>query len=157
SATSYRIAGRLSSKNLTLVETESQFARSVKDLFARIKPRKVIETGTYWGTGTTTIIAAALRDLDIANPQFVSIEVNPKNFQRAQANIAKANLKVELLHGLSVPRSLLPSMQQIEEQLVKNVVSDGLIVDHEERDRAKLYFGETNFSDLQDDLLGKTL
>jgi hypothetical protein len=84
--TSYRVAGRVPSKRpLTGVGTESQFARSVADLFARIRPRKVIETGSYHGTGTTTIIAKALRQkrffgLSHFTPpdvSFVSIEVNP--------------------------------------------------------------------------------
>jgi hypothetical protein len=155
--TGYRIAGRLSDKNQTLIEIESQFAKRVRELFARIRPRRIIETGTYWGTGTTTIIATALADAGIDDAQFVSIEINPKNFQRAQANLAKLGLNVELIHGLSVPRNLLPTMQQIEEQFVRNVESDGLIVDHEEIDRVQRYYQETDFRDLPDDLLGKTL
>jgi hypothetical protein len=66
-------------------------------------------------------------------------------------------LSVELLNGLSVPRRLLPTIQQIEDQLVRNVEDDGLIVDHEENDRAQLYYRETDFSDLPDDLLGDVL
>src|ERR1700733_6852787 len=157
STTGYRIASQLSDKNQTLIEMESQFARRVRELFAQIRPQRIIETGTYWGTGTTTIIATALRDLDIDDAQFGSIEVNPKNLQRAQANLAKAGLSVELINGLSVPRDMLPTLQQIEEQFVRNVQSDGLIVDHEEVDRVQRYFQETDFSDLPDDLLGETL
>jgi hypothetical protein len=155
--TGYRIAARLSKKDQTLIEAESQFGTCVREVFARIRPKRIIETGTYFGTGTTTIIATSLRDLGIDDAEFISIEINPKNLQRAQANLAKAGLSVELLHGLSVPRKLLPTLQQIEEQFVRNVECDGLIVDHEEIDRVQKYYGETDFSDLPDDLLGKTL
>ena len=156
--TSYRIAGRLSGKNQTLVECESQFARCVRELFTRIRPTKIIETGTYWGTGTTTIIAAALRDLGLSDEaRFISIEVNPKNLQRAQVNLAKAGLNVELINGLSVPRKMLPSPEQIDRDLVQNVLADSLVVDHEEPDRVRLYMGETDFPGVPDDMLGAAL
>ena len=155
---SYRIAGRLSEKkDLTLVTTESQFARSVRDIFARIRPTRIIETGTYRGTGTTTIIASAIRDLGIEKAQFVSIEVNPSNVKRAIENLAKAGLNVEIINGLSVPRSMLPTREQIERDLVQHVIADGLVVDHEEGERAELYFRETNFADLPEDVLGQVL
>jgi hypothetical protein len=156
-STSYRIAGRLSTKNLTLIESESQFARNVRELFAKICPRRIIETGTYFGTGTTTIIANAIRELNIEDAQFISIEINPKHLKRAEENLSKAGLSVELMNGLSVPRACLPTIQQIDSELVKNVIADNLIVDHEEHDRAEKYFRETDFGDLPDDLLGDAL
>ncbi len=155
---SYRIASRLSNKkDLTLVSVESQFSRAIRDLFARVRPTRIIETGTYRGTGTTMIIASAIRDLVIEQAQFVSIEVNPTNFKRATENLAKAGLAVELINGLSVPRSMLPSIEQIERELVQSVVADGLVVDHEEHERAELYFRETDYSSLPDDMLGQAL
>jgi predicted O-methyltransferase YrrM len=156
-STGYQIAGRLSKKDLTLVETESQFGRCVREIFGRIRPTKVIETGTYWGTGTTTIIARALRDLGIEDAQFVSIEVNPINVARARRNLAEAGLSVDLINALSVPRGLLPTREQIERELVKTVQADGLIVDHEEHERAQLYFRETDFADLPEDALGDAI
>lgn len=155
---SYRIAAHLDqSKDLTRIDTESHFARCIKDLFARIRPKRVIETGTYHGTGTTTVIARAIRDLRIADSRFISIEVNPRNVTRATSNLQKEDLVVELFNGLTVPRELLPSIEQIDRELVKNVISDDLIVDHEEADRARLYYGETDFGDLPDDMLGTAL
>jgi hypothetical protein len=159
-ATSYRIASRLGDsvkKDLTLVSVESQFARSMRDLFAYLRPRRIIETGTYRGTGTTTIIASAIHDLEIENAQFISIEVNPGNVKRAQENLAKAGLQVEVINGLSVPRALLPTMEQIEREMVHSVIADGLVVDHEESRRAELYFRETDFAALPDDVLGQVL
>lgn len=157
-STHYRIAAHLDQKkDLTRIDTESHFAKCVKDLFARVRPRRVIETGTYHGTGTTTIIARALRDLRIEDARFISIEVNPRNLIKATANLQKEDLVVELFNGLTVPRAMLPSMDEIDEELVRNVVADGLVVDHEEHERARLYFGETDFSDLPDDMLGTAL
>lgn len=157
-STGYRIAARLAQqKDLTRIDTESHFARCVKDLFARVRPRRVIETGTYHGTGTTTVIARALRDLAIDEARFISIEVNPRNITRATTNLQNEDLSVELFNGLSVPRALLPDLQAIETELVKNVLADGLVVDHEEPERARLYYGETDFAALPDDMLGTAL
>ena len=102
----YRIAGRLSPEDLTRISTESSFADRIKSLFAQARPKKIIETGTYLGTGTTTIIATALKDLGLAEATFFSIEVNPKHYSRALSHITKENLNVQLLNGLSVPRAL---------------------------------------------------
>jgi hypothetical protein len=155
---SYRIASRLSNrKDLTLITVESQFARALKELFTRVRPRRIIETGTYRGTGTTAIIAGTIRDLFIEDAQFISIEVNPANVKRAKENLAKAGLSVEIINGLSVPRSALPSLEQIERELVQNVLADGLVVDHEEHERAELYFRETDFTGLPEDVLGQVL
>ena len=153
----YRIAAHLSEKDLTRVDAASHFGRCIGDLFSRIRPRKVVETGTYRGTGTTTIIARALRDLGLDDARFISIEVNPGNVERATQNLANAGLDVDVRTGLSVPRGLLPTIAEIERAYVANVRSEGLIVDHEEADRARLYFGETNFPHLPDDLLGAAL
>ncbi|HVT89395.1 MAG TPA: hypothetical protein VHD56_11125 [Tepidisphaeraceae bacterium] len=153
----YLIAGRMSNKDLTRIDTQGQFARSIQSLFEKIRPRKIIETGTYRGTGTTAVIANALRELEIDDARFLSIEINPRHLAIARDNLAKAGLSVELLHGLSVPRSLLPSIEQIEQDLVKQVMADGLIVDHEEADRARLYYNETNYADLPQDMLGQAL
>jgi cephalosporin hydroxylase len=154
----YRIAGHVSLKqNLTGVATESHLARCVRQLFAQVRPRRVIETGTYHGTGSTTIIASALRDAGIGDATFFSIEVNPHNYRKSLANLAKQNLAVSVLNGLSVPRQLLPSREQIEQHYVREVEADGIFVDHEEAQRAMLYHKETDYPDAPDDLLGRCL
>jgi hypothetical protein len=154
----YRIAGRMSPQDLTRVDTGSHFARCIGDVFARVRPRRIIETGTYLGTGTTMVIARALRDLALSEEStFYSIEVNPKHAERAATTLKKAGYRVEILNGLSLPRGLLPTPEQIERMYVNSVVADGLVVDHEESDRAKLYHRETDFPELPDDLLGKVL
>ncbi len=155
-----KIAGEVASSNdLTAVNGESQFAIAIRNLFARIKPARIIETGTYTGEGTTKVIASTLRELGIADTCFYSIECNPVNYQRALANLGNSGLldKVSVLHGLSVPRALLPTLHEIEEKYVTGIEFDDIFVDHQEKDRALLYFKETDFGNIPDDLLGETL
>ena len=153
----YKIAGRLSPKDLTRIDTGSHFARCIRDTFAKVRPKRIIETGTYLGTGTTLVIARALRELGLEDATFCSIEINPAHVRRAIENLAKHGFVVDILNGLSVPRALLPTVTQIEDAYVKHVLADGLIVDHEEADRARLYHRETDFPNLPEDLLGKAL
>ena len=76
------------------VNTQSSFGDSIKTLFTKIKPKKIVETGTYLGTGTTTIIAEVLRELGIKNSVFYTIEVNPEYHAKAKKHFAKNNIKV---------------------------------------------------------------
>jgi hypothetical protein len=153
----YKIAGRLSPKDLTRIETGSHFARCIRDTFAKLRPKRIVETGTYLGTGTTLVMAHALRELGLEDATFYSIEVNPAHVRRAIENLAKHGFVVDILNGLSVPRALLPTVTQIEDAYVKHVLADGLVVDHEEADRARFYHRETDFPSLPEDLLGKSL
>jgi FkbM family methyltransferase len=146
-------------KDLTKIDGDSEFARAIRNLFRVHQPRRIIETGTYLGTGTTRVIAETLRDLGLNDAAFYSIEINPEHLARAYANLQSAGLaaQVRLQRGLSVPRSLLPTMEQIEESTVKQPEFGNIFVDHREARRAKLYFAETNFADCHDDLLGRAL
>ncbi|UCC96701.1 MAG: glycosyltransferase [Phycisphaerales bacterium] len=137
----------------THIETQSSFGAEIRELFAKIRPKKIIETGTYLGTGTTTIIARALEALGIDDATFYTIEVNPQNHARAKEYLAANNLKVHALNGLSVPRSLLPDRDQIARRTITDVDYDGIFADHDEADRVPLYFNETDFPGVGDDLL----
>ncbi len=139
------------------VELKSQFSAKINELFKKIRPKKIIETGTYLGTGTTTIIAKALRRLKIEDALFFTIEVNPRHYQQAKIYFLSNNLKVKALNGLSSPRALLPNRQQIAQKtLLKNGSAD-IFVDHSEEKRVELYYNETNFSDVPDNLLYECL
>lgn len=153
----YRIAGRMSASDLTRVDGQSRFADRIRQLFREIRPTRLVETGTYHGTGTTTIIAQALKDLALHDATFFSIEVNPKNYSKALAHLTREGLNVRLLNGLSVPRAILPTRQDIERRLVKDVIADGLVVDHEPENRVEFYFRETDFPHLPDALLDHVL
>src|SRR4051812_17913784 len=111
----YKVAGDYDEgKGLMSVNTESEFAKQIFELFSRIRPRKIIETGTFLATGTTAIIGLTLRQLKIERPEFYSIEVNPQFFAHAHNNVQKLGINVQLLQGLSVPRAMLPSKADIE-------------------------------------------
>jgi len=143
----------------TKVAAESDFSTYIQNLFKKSRPKKIIETGTYLGTGTTTIIASSLRQLGIDDAAFYTIEVNPKYHQTAMNNLRNGGLLgcVTPLNGLSVPRGILPTIQEIEEKCVKSIEFDDIFVDHQEHERALLYYRETNFDGLPDNLLGQCL
>ncbi len=155
-----RIAGEVAANHdLTAVGGESEFADAISQLFAQIRPRKIIETGTYHGDGTTRIIAGTLKSLGIEDAVFCTIECNPDNYRQAHANLTRSGLigGVNLLHGLSVPRSKLPTIEEIEKSCVSNIEFDDIFVDHQEQQRALLYYRETDFTGVDDDMLGKAL
>jgi hypothetical protein len=59
--------------DLTKISQESDFARSIREIFTKYRPTKIIETGTYLGTGTTSVIASTLRQLNLNDTRFYSI------------------------------------------------------------------------------------
>ena len=154
----YRTAADVdATKNLTSMGTESRFGELLKELFCAERPHRLIETGTYRGTGSTTLIAEALVAAGLHDAEFYSIEVNAQNIARAKQHLSNRGFNVRILHGLSVPRTLLPTREQIEKLYVRSVEADGVFVDHKTENRAELYFGETNFPDVPDDQLGACL
>lgn len=162
SSPSIRIAGEgIKDADLTEVGGESTFARSIRDVFRRFRPQRLIETGTYHGTGTTAILAGCLKDLQADEAQFFSIEVNPRNVQMATANLGRLGLgdRVTILNGLSLPAGLLPDEATIEASLVHNLERDfqNVYVDHPPEHRAHLYFQETHVEGVPEDVLGRCL
>jgi len=145
--------------DLTAVDGDSEFACTIMALFADIRPKKIIETGTYLGEGTTRIIASTLKSLGITDSVFCTIECNPGNYHQAQANLAQRGLidGVHMLHGLSVPRCKLPTIEEIEQSCVNQIEYDDIFVDHQEQQRALLYYRETDFTGVEEDMLGRAL
>jgi glycosyltransferase involved in cell wall biosynthesis/tetratricopeptide (TPR) repeat protein len=146
-------------EDITAVHTDSVFARTIREFFVRMRPKKILETGTFMGTGTTAVIAAALRDFALDDSVFYSIEVNPGLHGLAGRNLEKEGLLayVTLLNGLSIPRGLLPTREEIEKRTVQEPETISLYVDHAENERVENYFRETDFPGVADDLLGKVL
>lgn len=138
------------------IGTESDFADSIQKLFSDIRPTRIIETGTYLGTGTTTIIAKAIKSLSI-KAKFYTIEVHPQNYVQAKEHLENNNYSVIALNGLSIPRSLLPTIAEIRKATVEDVEYDNIFVDHEPEVRTQRYYDETNFRNVPDNLLGKCL
>lgn len=145
--------------DLTQIDNQSEFACAIRQLFAEHRPTKLVETGTYLGEGTTRVIADALRQLGISEAQFHSIEINPGHLAQARGNLSRKGLAslVNLHHGVSVPRGLLPSLSEIERSTVREIEENDLFVDHREHERATLYFKETDFHGIPDDQLGQVL
>jgi len=151
----FKIAGITPIPHGIAVNAQSQFANCVMDLFRQARPSRIIETGTYLGMGTTAAIGNALRQWGI-EAEFFTIEVNPQRHAAAVQNIQRQGFRARALLGLSVPRSLLPSQEQIQKDVVEQEV-DGIFVDHMPENRAELYRQEVDFPGVEDDLLGKCL
>ena len=141
------------------VATESEFARKLRQIIAERRPQKLIETGTHLGQGTTTIIASALKENGLDNAQFHSIEVNPQYYLRACRNLRENGLArfVTLNNGVSVPRRLLPTAEEIAAGIAHAKTQPDVYLDHAEERRVDLYLTETQFDAVEDDLLGKCL
>jgi ADP-heptose:LPS heptosyltransferase/sulfatase maturation enzyme AslB (radical SAM superfamily) len=139
------------------VHGATRFEHELRQLFRAIRPQSVIETGTFLGRGTTSIIWRACRDLAL-NSDITTIEVNPEHHRQACEYFTTNNMAIRLELGLSIPHSKLPDLATINETFViKADTRDGSIYyDHNETQRAALYYGETAF-DVPDNLLEATL
>lgn len=126
------------------VEADTQFEAELRKLFRKIRPTKIIETGTYLGQGTTAIIWRALQDLKI-NADFTTIEVNPFYYHQAILYFEHNRMQIKAELGLSIPRLILPNKEQIADKFVSNKEYEGIYYDFNEHERAELYFRETNF------------
>lgn len=135
------------------VSVESQFCRTIKELFQNRKPTKIIETGTHLGLGSTRVICNAILNAQL-KAKFYSIEVNPRFFAVARANCLSYPVLLKL--GLSVPRDLLPTKEAINEKYVQEQPTEDIFVDGIESRRAEEYFAETDFAG-QDNLLEECL
>ncbi len=140
------------------VAADSEFSRALTTLIAREGIRTVIETGTYFGTGTTATIARALKKGGDGGVCY-SIEVNPRHHAVALQHLRRDGLLdvVRPLLGLSVPRSLLPTPDDIRRTTIDDVAGSTVIVDHDETDRVAKYMGETHNPGVPDNLLAYAL
>jgi len=141
------------------VGEETEFYRTLEQLIQLVRPLTIIETGTYLGRGSTAAICRGLAKLPEIRCAFYTIEVNARHYGQALANLAeKGHLpRVKPLHGLSLPRALLPSKEAIRMATVDAPAHADIFVDFDEDIRADVYFQETNHADCPDDLLGLCL
>jgi predicted O-methyltransferase YrrM len=138
----------------TRIPPDSEFGRAVYRVIEQRRPRRILETGTFIGTGSTRIIVDAVRELGIES-EFVSIEVNPDCHQMAVLNLRGEH--VRLACGLSIPRSLLPARRQIQRESVEYLDPAALHVDHDIETRASEYEAETAWPHACDDLIGQEM
>jgi hypothetical protein len=131
---------------------DGEVAQGIRKTFAAFRPQKIVETGTFLGTGSTTIIASTLRDLSYP-ATFYSIECNPDYYHAARDNLAASGLiqYVNLLNGLSIPRSLLPSSDEIQRLLASCPAN--VFDDFQKSKGGEGYLREVDFPEVQDDLL----
>lgn len=130
-----------------------EFRRAVIDLILEKKPSKVIETGTYYGTGSTRVLIDGLEAAG-GDYQLLTIEVNPENYNVAKCNLA-AWPGVTPMNGLSIPRRLLPSDLDTL-TMIEILRGHDIYVDHGDADRMQLYQQEVSFN-VPDDLLGAAM
>ena len=136
------------------VTAGGELAQMIDTLIMRAKPERILETGTYHGTGTTRIVLDALKHYEL-KADFASIECNSENIKIASANLRGEPVK--LIHALSIPRSRLPSRDQVERETVRHISKLAQYVDHDPSDRAEKYLSETNCADVDDDGIGSVM
>ncbi len=137
------------------VDAETRFESELRAIFREKRPATIIETGTYLGQGTSSIIWRALRDFGIS-ADFTTIEVNPEHHRRAVEHFKSQGMEIRAELGVSVQREMLPDKTEIADRFITNREYDGIYYDHDESVRADRYFAETNFN-VNDDLLRKTM
>lgn len=139
-----------------MTEISQPHSEIIRECFKKYRPRKIIETGTYQGIGSTKLIASLIRDLQIEDSKFYSIECNEGFYQDAKVNLTAHGMQdfVILMKGLSVPKSLLPNESETQEKIERALLTDGIKVDHAEVKLGSVLYSKEAQTDGQEDLLG---
>lgn len=128
------------------VTSSDAFNRTLTEFVRGRGITKVVETGTYKGTGTTTAIAEGMKEFTAA--RMITIEVNPDYYRQAKRNLLKYPF-VKCWNGLSVGRPELPTDISFN-------VPDFVIVDHLPETRSQKYLSEVMYN-VPDNYLEKAL
>jgi hypothetical protein len=128
----------------------SVMIKPVCRLLTRARPRRIVETGTRQGLGTTLAMCQTLRESDLSADQFYSIEVNPELYAQAWNNLSQRGFHPRLLRGLSIPRTLLPTESELRSELQRATGVAGAALDT----CVAALQQETHFPEALDDLLG---
>lgn len=131
----------------------NEFRKAVAELIFEREPLKILETGTFQGMGSTSLLVSAL---EIVGPcyEMHTIEVNPQYYQNAVMHLS-AFPNVCVHNGLSIPKTMLPSAEETQ-AMIDALKGEDIYVDHAEGERIHLYQQEVNF-DGKDDLLKEIL
>jgi hypothetical protein len=140
------------------VRPDSAFASELRDLIHMARPRRILETGTLHALGTTLIVSEALK-INGIEADFRSIECNPHHVAHARHNIEHLGLPVKLVEGLSIPRSQLPTLAEVQHALrTMDALPDPITIDFpESSDPAADYCRETGHPEKPDNWIGKIL
>lgn len=143
------------------VDGSSSLAVVLRDLILTHRLRTVLETGTFRGCGTSSILAGALEELGGA-VEMHTLEVNPKNHRDACRHFrAKGWLRrfwripprppgfLRAWCGLSLKRSELPTRETIRSRC-QEAEKKGLYVDFSRESRDESYCQETGFRGAED-------
>lgn len=93
-----------------------QLRDDILSLVEELKPKYILETGTYFGLGTTMAIIDGLVKAGVDDFLFFTIEANPVFYHKAKANLERLipkgwlNTRVIVQNGLSIPRRYLPEV-----------------------------------------------
>lgn len=149
------------------VDGSSSLAVVLRELILTQRPRKIVETGTFRGCGTSSILAGALEETR-EKVIMHTIEVNPKNHRAACRHFRAKGWRrgfwrmpwqsrgfLQAWCGLSLKRSELPSRETIRSRC-REAERKGLYVDFAADRREEDYGRETAFRGA-DDLLRKCL
>lgn len=109
------------------------FSKKITQLIRENNLKKIIETGTLYGLGTTRAIIQALK----GDETVYSIECNPSHYRKAIENNKGAI--VQFLLGHSIGRAQIPVDPSFDG------LPDYIVVDHKERERKSKYNSEVNF------------
>ena len=124
----------------------NSFTQALTELVVYYNITRVVETGTFLGMGTTAAVLEGFKQHGTTPVYFASIEKDDLNYSVAQAN--NVGKPVKIMKGLSIPKRLLPNIEDIQFRDYPNTA----IVDHMDADRAEKYYAETNGAK-SDDLL----
>ena len=113
------------------MSAKKEFCDAITCLIKQKKLKKIIETGSYMGLGTTKAINDAL----VGDETVYSIEVNPKFHKEAIKN--NSNSIINFLLGLSIDKPSIPYDYSFD-------VPDNVFVDHVDSNRNLLYRQEVN-------------
>jgi hypothetical protein len=133
------------------ITPNTELGRELTRIIIERRPKRILETGTHKGNGSTATILRAIRQAGYA-ADFRSIECRPEWWAEAKENLA--GQPVILYLGLSIPRDSLPSMEDIAVMCAET--PDGIAMDFGPEDRAAVYHESTDTGTV-DDIMGQVM
>jgi hypothetical protein len=141
-----RVAEDILNSGIT-VDGHGEFSSAIERIIRTYKPKKLIETGTYNGVGTTLAILYGLAGAHGKNGswKFITMEIDPERCSTAGKNLGARCIgpdKVEIRNQLSISVDMLPNKETIQAKTIDAGLDDSIAVDHQEHVRVERYFEE---------------
>ena len=115
--------------------------RAVTNLFSKVKPASILETGTYTGRGSTYNFWRIAKELGFPT-KIATCEINPAFIREAKSYFREIGAdNIEVWQGLSISKDKLPSAEDLQANFVDNVVP-GIHYDHDVELRVACYIAE---------------